>query len=556
MTRQYDFHRNNESSQKDSDSWILQRSAVRSQPAKTLTPQTESPAGDRSGMKLDLMQIPVHNQDPLVVQPKPMVGSVGNHNWVCQLKEYQRNVADVGDTPVQQVAEVEAPNNTGLPNRLKAGVEKLSGMSMDDVRVNYNSDKPVKLNALAYTQGTDIHLGTGQERHLPHEAWHVVQQKQGRVRPMLEVNGYGLNDDRRLEHEADVMGQRALQSRSNPIGQQLTASNKPESPEDVSSRSIGSVSAQTPVQLRVYLSDEYFVKRLGTGNFGDAYQTDKDNVAKVIYKGKPAEEEFNLLDRIYSAQKDSGNISVVKPVFYGTIYKTDEEPRDFDKKVEDGTGGFLMEKVNPLRDASDIQDELPSQATQLEQELKIKDICIEELEIFRELMEVRRKFINSGYEHNDIKHKNVGRDNTGNLKAFDVGLAKKYEKEKQPKKILKEAINTLNVVQDDVYFSYRLTLERIVERLSVLFNMDEEKKSILDIYRKMSRSNERVVPDQLLNALSNVRWPEQEQNTEQESINNLKEPTFDYIMEVVQEWVAQNLNLQIVRQKYSNSHGD
>ena len=61
MTRQYDFHRSNESSQKDTDNWILQRSAVRSLPARTLTPQTESTAGDRSGMKLDLMQIPVSN---------------------------------------------------------------------------------------------------------------------------------------------------------------------------------------------------------------------------------------------------------------------------------------------------------------------------------------------------------------------------------------------------------------------------------------------------------------------------------------------------------------
>lgn len=34
-----------------------------------------------------------------------------------------------------------------------------------------------------YSQGTDIHIGPGQEKHLPHEAWHVVQQKQGRVKP-------------------------------------------------------------------------------------------------------------------------------------------------------------------------------------------------------------------------------------------------------------------------------------------------------------------------------------------------------------------------------------
>src|SRR5437870_2546147 len=49
-------------------------------------------------------------------------------------------------------------NNTGLPDNLKAGVELLSGYSMDDVRVHYNSDKPKQLQALAYAQGADIHI--------------------------------------------------------------------------------------------------------------------------------------------------------------------------------------------------------------------------------------------------------------------------------------------------------------------------------------------------------------------------------------------------------------
>ena len=73
-------------------------------------------------------------------------------------------------------ATVPGANSSGLPDRLKAGVETLSGLGMDDVRVHYNSPRPAQLQALAYTQGSDIHVGPGQERHLPHEAWHVVQQ--------------------------------------------------------------------------------------------------------------------------------------------------------------------------------------------------------------------------------------------------------------------------------------------------------------------------------------------------------------------------------------------
>ena len=113
------------------------------------------------------------------------------------------------------------PNNTGLPNELKTGVEQLSGVSMDDVKVNYNSDKPAQLSAHAYAQGSDIHVASGQEKHVPHEAWHVAQQKKGRVQPTTQLMGsIPVNDDKKLESEADVMGAKALQtgrSNTNPI---------------------------------------------------------------------------------------------------------------------------------------------------------------------------------------------------------------------------------------------------------------------------------------------------------------------------------------------------
>ena len=101
-------------------------------------------------------------------------------------------------------------NNTGLPDKLKSGIESLSGYSMDAVNVHYNSAKPAQLQAHAYAQGTDIHLASGQEQHLPHEAWHVVQQMQGRVQPTTQLKAVNINDDTALEKEADVMGQRAL----------------------------------------------------------------------------------------------------------------------------------------------------------------------------------------------------------------------------------------------------------------------------------------------------------------------------------------------------------
>ncbi|KAF1687883.1 hypothetical protein B1992_00045 [Pseudoxanthomonas broegbernensis] len=98
-----------------------------------------------------------------------------------------------------------------LPDGLRTGIESLSGLDMSGVRVHYTSPLPARLNALAYAQGSDIHLARGQEKHLPHEAWHVVQQHMGRVRPTWSAQGVAINDDPALEREADAMGARAMQ---------------------------------------------------------------------------------------------------------------------------------------------------------------------------------------------------------------------------------------------------------------------------------------------------------------------------------------------------------
>ena len=134
-----------------------------------------------------------------------------------------------GSTDHSPKAAVSA-NKTGLPDNVKSGVEQLSGVSLSDVKVHYNSPKPAQLHAHAYAQGTDIHVASGQEKHVPHEAWHVVQQKQGRVQATKQMKGeVPVNDDAGLEKEADVMGAKAVQMAAKENGgvvQQVSASNK------------------------------------------------------------------------------------------------------------------------------------------------------------------------------------------------------------------------------------------------------------------------------------------------------------------------------------------
>ncbi|WP_199726708.1 DUF4157 domain-containing protein [Aquimarina sp. AD1] len=160
----------------------------------------------------DKTQEPQHSITPRVV-------SESSNGGTAQLKDNrtsslsQRKLRSGMDSMDNSNNPIQRKNKTGLPDNLKSGIENLSGYSMDDVKVHYNSSKPAQLQAHAYAQGTDIHLAPGQEKHLPHEAWHVVQQKQGRVQPTRQLKSkVNINDDAGLEKEADIMGNKALRT--------------------------------------------------------------------------------------------------------------------------------------------------------------------------------------------------------------------------------------------------------------------------------------------------------------------------------------------------------
>ena len=96
-------------------------------------------------------------------------------------------------------------NTTGIPDKLKRQFETYSGLSFDGVKVHYNSDKPMQMQALAYTQADQVYIAPGQERHLGHELGHIVQQRRGQVRATCSLNGQAVNDNPVLEQEADTM---------------------------------------------------------------------------------------------------------------------------------------------------------------------------------------------------------------------------------------------------------------------------------------------------------------------------------------------------------------
>jgi len=137
-------------------------------------------------------------------------------------------------------------NKTGIPDTLKSGIEHLSGLDMSDVKVHYNSAKPSTLNALAYAQGTDIHLGPGHETQLAHEAWHVVQQKEGIVKPSMQINGTNINDDDHLEKEADEMGNKAMNA---PLDSDITSLNSMSGSNNILQRKVFVGSKDAPKKI-------------------------------------------------------------------------------------------------------------------------------------------------------------------------------------------------------------------------------------------------------------------------------------------------------------------
>jgi hypothetical protein len=148
--------------------------------------------------------------------PGSDASSATTESELSRASRFGHNFADI---PVhrQDAPAEKRPNKTGLPDGLKAGIESLSGMPLDHVKVHYNSSRPAQVNALAYARGHEIHVAPGQEHHLPHEAWHLVQQAQGRVPTTMQLKGgVPLNDDKGLEQEADRMGNKAASHVARP----------------------------------------------------------------------------------------------------------------------------------------------------------------------------------------------------------------------------------------------------------------------------------------------------------------------------------------------------
>lgn len=142
-------------------------------------------------------------------QPKRSVPAVDNR---------QADLASVGNA-LQRAEDNGAvlQAKTGIPDEVRTNMESAFNSDFSNVRVHTNSAQAKSIGAVAYTRGNDVHFAPGKynpgsssgKQLLGHELAHVVQQRQGRVKPTGSVGGMPLNDSPSLEAEADRMGARA-----------------------------------------------------------------------------------------------------------------------------------------------------------------------------------------------------------------------------------------------------------------------------------------------------------------------------------------------------------
>lgn len=109
-----------------------------------------------------------------------------------------------------------------LPPSVLGSMGNAFQTDFSDVRVHTNSSSALDLNALAYTKGNDIHFAPGQfnpnslegKKLIGHELTHVMQQRTGNVSSGFQAKGFNINNDKSLEKEADVLGEKAAKGQS------------------------------------------------------------------------------------------------------------------------------------------------------------------------------------------------------------------------------------------------------------------------------------------------------------------------------------------------------
>lgn len=141
---------------------------------------------------------------------------------------------DNDSPPSFQHTAIVSSGGRAIPAPLRTQMERAFNANFANVKL-HEGNHVGSVGAIAYTQGNHIHFAPGQfnpdtrsgQALLGHELAHVMQQRQGRVKPTTQVNGLPVNDQTALEQEADTLGQKAAQMKTPATLQREETPNQP-----------------------------------------------------------------------------------------------------------------------------------------------------------------------------------------------------------------------------------------------------------------------------------------------------------------------------------------
>ncbi|MGB8955748.1 MAG: DUF4157 domain-containing protein [Tumebacillaceae bacterium] len=162
---------------------------------------------------------PEEEELQLKADPAQRMGGSEEEELQMKADPAQRNVApDEEELQMKAAAPVQRKSGGAnkMPEHVQSKMETAFHTDFSDVNIHVGS-QATDVGALAYAQGNDIHFAQGKfdpesrsgQELLGHELAHVVQQRAGRVQPTTEANGLPINDDPKLEQEADNLGRQA-----------------------------------------------------------------------------------------------------------------------------------------------------------------------------------------------------------------------------------------------------------------------------------------------------------------------------------------------------------
>jgi hypothetical protein len=131
-----------------------------------------------------------------------------------------------GSTIQKKESQTNTNTTSSLPQDVKGKMEHSFSTDFSNVKIHSGSSKANEIGADAYTQGNEIHFAPGKfdphgntgQQLLAHELTHVVQQRNGKVKPTTQNNGLAINDDHSLEKEADELGAKATKGQKSFSG--------------------------------------------------------------------------------------------------------------------------------------------------------------------------------------------------------------------------------------------------------------------------------------------------------------------------------------------------